>query len=55
MRTMIDTTMLLFLHRLLKDAVTFCTFEKIQELITGNKEVSGTTGLKEAASISKNP
>jgi hypothetical protein len=25
--------MLLFLHRLLKDAVTFCTFEKIQELM----------------------
>jgi hypothetical protein len=32
-------------YRLLKDAVTFCTFEKIQELITGNKEVSGTIGL----------
>jgi len=42
---MIDTTMLLFLHRLLMHAVTFCTFEKIQELITGNKEVSGTNGL----------
>jgi hypothetical protein len=34
MRTMIDTTLLLFLHRLLKDAVMFCTFEKIQEVIT---------------------
>jgi len=42
---MIDTTLLLFLHRLLKYAVMFCTFEKIQALITGNKEVSGMNGL----------
>jgi len=55
MRTMAETTMLLFLYRLLKDVVMFCTFEKIQKLITGNKEVSGTTGLQEAASISKKP
>jgi hypothetical protein len=30
-----DTTMLLFLHRQLKDAVTFCTFEKIKEITIG--------------------
>jgi hypothetical protein len=36
---MIDTTLLLFLHKLLKDAVMYCVFEKIQELITGNKEL----------------
>lgn len=50
-----DTTMLLFLHRLLKDAATFCTFEKIEEIMIGQKEVSGMIGLQETASINKNP
>jgi hypothetical protein len=37
MRTMRDTVMLLPLHTPLRDAVTFCTFEKIRELMTAKK------------------
>jgi hypothetical protein len=35
--TVIDAMMLLLLHRLLRDAVIFCVFEKKWDLMTENK------------------